>query len=767
VFSLHHYDWYQNYATLSSFSVKAPLPVKEKLELAIIQFYGKASSIPENSSHHFGLQTSPFLSKTFCYHRSTANELLNRVHSAFMRQLKIDSDQFLIVDSPLIRENLTREFSSKTISCEADFVSIIDGVIAAVAKEEGVCSIICDLSDYANFQRIAPNDFKKMTISLLEKVIFERIESHLLLNPSSTIRSKSDLDDLTGIAFYAVIQHEERYILTVSHADWLIDRLSNVMSRSGFRLSPAHAREAWLSTSSLESILKEADILSIEGVKIDARDDLAPCYSLQDFFQREEVVQFQLLENEIDPPYLKVYAAATFKLLHGFVELELDKGFQSKDLAALLTGSYSRILGAMEKATQHKNTLVIFANQMELIYQEIQTWLLLLEPYQKGDELEKAVLANLSSSLPSCGKVSVYLKASGMRCFSSVLASLELQKGSRKLNVCVQKDSYYYETDETLKNLSSTYGVNVFDTDAYPDLPIKECFNKTPQAPFDLIIGEYHHNVSAGRRFYRKENLLNQIKTLSGKGMLSDQCVVLIDTTIQIEHSDDLKLLLNDDTIKALISNGKLSLVLLRSAQKFDMLGLDNYYGGIVTTVNEPAFFARFNQRMQDPLDQLKGLNYQGLTHLQKYAGREIDQFRQAIMDNTWNLFNQLPSQMVARTGNNNPIQVSRIEEKGQILLDLKFTLPNLKKLFFMALRNYTEANQLVCVMRPSFSFIYTTYIQVGPCKSRMTPGLEGIKEMELYGRFLNSFRGLLRGSGSTEITIRAIRRKTSCLMRH
>lgn len=87
-------------------------------------------------------------------------------------------------------------------------------------------------------------------------------------------------------------------------------------------------------------------------------------------------------------------------------------------------------------------------------------------------------------------------------------------------------------------------------------------------------------------------------------------------------------------TLKGLQA-GKLNLVLLRSAQKYDMLGQDNYYWGITTTFNAPHAFAAFNARMDDPADQLVGFNFQGLTHIHTQAQAEVDAYRLALANNT------------------------------------------------------------------------------------------------------------------------------------
>ena len=105
------------------------------------------------------------------------------------------------------------------------------------------------------------------------------------------------------------------------------------------------------------------------------------------------------------------------------------------------------------------------------------------------------------------------------------------------------------------------------------------------------------------------------------------------------------------------------------------MLGLDNYYGGITTTINNGKDFTLFNERMERKDDQQAGLSYQGMAHLQLHAADAVEKYRLAIMKNCNKLYEALPSKLIFYEGNTNPVQFSRIEDNRLVFLDIKSLL--------------------------------------------------------------------------------------------
>ena len=215
--------------------------------------------------------------------------------------------------------------------------------------------------------------------------------------------------------------------------------------------------------------------------------------------------------------------------------------------------------------------------------------------------------------------------------------------------------------------------MHVLSGDRFNQEGIVKAFATPPENKIDLFVCEFHHNISIERQSYKPENVLGQVKAMIQQGLVADKLTIAIDNTINLEQSEEVKAFLADETIKHLIQLGKLNVVLLRSAQKFDMLGMDNYYGGITTSLNESKAFSKFNARMAKKEDQLAGLSYQGLAHLQKYGGKSLDNYRLLTMKNTQKLYKMLPDNAIYHKGTDNPMQISEIADDQLVFLDIKF----------------------------------------------------------------------------------------------
>ena len=222
-----------------------------------------------------------------------------------------------------------------------------------------------------------------------------------------------------------------------------------------------------------------------------------------------------------------------------------------------------------------------------------------------------------------------------------------------------------------------------------------------------------------------------QVKNLRQKGKLTNPCTVVIDTTINLEHADNIRQFLADDEIKKAIKDGELNIVLLRSAQKFDMLGQDNYYGGITTTINNSEKFASFNARMNHPQDQLKDSNYQGLTHLQKYG--DLDAYRRAIRENTEKLYNNLIS---SKIGMGMSMVVSKMEKNNLYFLDIKFRYKATAEAFKYSFLRFAKERNLPLTTRSSFGFANTNLSTIDDKVFRLNPGLEDENTFAQYALF-------------------------------
>ena len=382
------------------------------------------------------------------------------------------------------------------------------------------------------------------------------------------------------------------------------------------------------------------------------------------------------------------------------------------------------------RAIQNKKNYIQFVNQIELIQQEIQTMLALARPHDSHVYEQNAISKMTDYEV----RAQVFLRASAMHALSSVLGAVEHQKGTNHLEVAVQKDSYY-EVADTLKAVK-TFKLHLLDGDKFNN---KESFHRRSKA-LDLFICEFHHNISKTRRSYSPEKVTEQILSLIDSHWASQAFTVAIDSTIS--NPRDIQLLLTHPRIAELIRSGRINLVLFKSAQKFDMLGVDNYNGGVVQTFNQRQHFLKFNERMRDPSDQLTGLSYQGLAHLQKHGGDSAEQYQKALRENTKFFYDQIPYQMIFHDDvPYSPIQFAQIDSSNPVFLQLKIPNPDIEYFFSTALFKKDQISG-----RASFGFPTTNYVSVASddgneVAHRLTPGLEDQETLIKYSQIFRQIQ--------------------------
>ena len=219
----------------------------------------------------------------------------------------------------------------------------------------------------------------------------------------------------------------------------------------------------------------------------------------------------------------------------------IDEVFKQKGIGMLLQVSYFRMINAMKEACFRKNNLIAFLNQIELIHQEIQCILAVVQPYDKDVFAESAIVKLTSGSkrvIPTdLYSPKVHLKASAMHSLSSVIAAVEIQKGSNDLNVGVLKDSYYYDADDSLK-LARAHKLSPLNEDNVKIKGIKDAFETPPGIPLDLFIAEFHHNILFNRQVYTPVDVAAQVNAMIEEGLVADKFTVVIDTTIDLELSE-------------------------------------------------------------------------------------------------------------------------------------------------------------------------------------------------------------------------------------
>lgn len=772
-----HREWFIQQAAIFAHLPQADLQTKKQLELLLLNAYSKISTSKEKDYETLEMQTTPLLWDEGCYHRVTRNDLLNKVNEIYARFLGIASHELFIINSPLLQEVFARELPHSDLKLKIadrdNFKDLIDFLFeqAHVGKFSSQ-RILIDFSQYLAENLPLSKETIKAIVQDFENILLEKLEIFTEMHPS--INCHKIIEQLLiQIHLIAFTTYEEQNVLLLPefllnprvdgsysavimhpsmqkrHGSFFRD-IDSMISRNGFRLDPAHAKQAWLKLQDSQSIMQDM-ILPCASFATKGSTFPKVFDDFQEFMQAPVVSKFRNLSQEsLDVPYLQILPEATYSLLNGLA-LYRDHGgvhavFKSKGIESFLQISYFRMINAMNEAIFKKKNMIAFNNQIELLHQEIQNILAVVQPYDE-QALSHVAVQDLTTGEfpivpPDLERPNVYLKASAMRGLSSILAGIEAEKKDSHLSVLVQKDSYYYASNDNLKE-AKNFQLHTLDSHQFNKNKIDQAFDRPPSQPIDLFVCEFHHNILQ-KQVYESEKVIEQIKSLMDNNCVAEKFTVVIDTTIGSEQSNEIRDLLNDQTIKDLIAKGRFNLVLLRSAQKFDMLGLDNYYGGLVTTFNKEDNFKTFNMRMSLQEDQLKGLNYQGLTHLQTFAKAHIAAFRKAVMQNTQKLYAKLPTEMIFFPETQNPMQISQIQDDDIFFLDIKFPhYPKTHQAFLTRLCQFVEEEKLFFTSRPSFSFINTNLTLING-KIRFSLGLEDEKTLERYAAFMHATQSII-----------------------
>lgn len=559
-------------------------------------------------------------------------------------------------------------------------------------------------------------------------------------------------------------------------------KMESALIESGARLDPISAKKAMLEFAA------PLDVLAQNGIKpAELATKSAPTptvfANVNAFLGTPTFAKFRALSDEKKaPPYQKFYPAATADLLRGLAEVCQDKKkddlvgidavFAQKDISDVLQMAYYRMHMAMMGASTYKSNIIQFMNQIELIHDQLQLILAVAEPHAPGVEFSKSILKALKeppqksgAKKPSVPAMSVegkgvvpiepvvHHKASAMHTVASILSSIEQQKegeqGTRNLNALVLKDNYYEAHGAVLEH-SKTYTVEELNGwelhDGTQDVALKDSAfgrGEKPKGKIDIFICDFHHNISVERSEYKLENVTYQVEQLVKKKIMADKFTVAIDCTVDFLRSDDIRKFLEKH--KSKIENGQMNVVLYRSAQKFDMLGMDNYYGGYTITINNGKDFQLFNERMKMKEDQVTGLAHQGLAHLTKFGSQHQDAYRKALMDNTRKLYRKLEAKGLTTPAS--PIYIGKTEDPHAVFLDIQFPEANEEtgKFFFAKFQRWAQDIQkLAFTTRPSFGFATTNFTEIAGTKVRLNPGLEDETAINKYVEYFTATKEML-----------------------
>lgn len=705
--------WTLAYALLSLNRENLTPQVQKELDFLILQAYSKAT--PSEQTAEIGMQVNPQAGSLTTYHRF-GTDFLTKLNEKFRDDMGFsDKTEVFLIDSHLFKEVLNRSFASYvTIKDQAELETRIYKHLQDVLGGKAERSVV----DISGLMGLDEEIFTKTAQTIIEKFNTEHKTSYTLY----------EAELLCPVAFS---EHKGEKVLLLPAAKKIdIRYLTNLLHTTGFYLSPDKSKKALLKIDSLSSAIPQKGELATAGSTIPI-----VFANVKEFAANRILKQFGELSSDPTASLsVKLQAKATAKLIAGLADLNIDQACEEKNLTPLLQIAYFTLKNSMQMAMLNKHDFVAFNSEIELMHQVLQSIVEVTQPYDPS-ALAIATCSGLRNSqiLPkNLNDPKVHLKASAMHCLSSVLSSVEQQKGTNKLNVANIQGSYYEVGGALSKSGGGFhYEKSILDEDLF-DKDKERAFKDLKNMPLDVFVCEFHHNFQDRKEEYSPVKVLEQVIEVLKRNS-GHPITIVVDNTIGLERSDELRDLLADATLQEAIGNGKLNLVLLRSAQKFDMLGQDNYYGGITTTFNNPNAFKLFNTRMDDPADQLEGFNYQGLTHIHTCAQTEVDEYRKALMNNTHKLYNSLLSKGVkvskALEDERGVVKIAEINDESTPFLHIE----GMKKSDFI---EFANANGLPLTDRLSFGFANSNVTEIYSAV-RFTVGLEEEAILEKYAQFI------------------------------
>lgn len=309
------------------------------------------------------------------------------------------------------------------------------------------------------------------------------------------------------------------------------------------------------------------------------------------------------------------------ELLEGFEDLGLDASFEKRGVESLLGDSYGRILWFIEQAL--KVDLSVYGNgpkfesYLDLVYEEMILWLMILEPYSDLEALIRKAIAP-----PSW----IGATSTGMAAFSEVL-----NRVLEKDRTILLYDGIYFENRAALlKSYPSEAFYLVRSPDYRASLKGNLELLRERKKTVDLLFVNFHENILKGRYVSRENDISSILDEVFEAGCASSSLTVVIDTTIGFLDSEEIRDLLK--RFDAKIQSKALHVIVLWSHQKFDLFGVDKFSGGSYCIYSEDAALVeRFKEIRSDEIDFV---SRQGLSHFFAVGWKRMEERREKIFSN-------------------------------------------------------------------------------------------------------------------------------------
>jgi hypothetical protein len=375
-------------------------------------------------------------------------------------------------------------------------------------------------------------------------------------------------------------------------------------------------------------------------------------------------------------------------------------------MRSVLQASLFRLMQQLAKANHHSDDFTKFTEAIELVHCEISNLLELIRPFKANDF--PVIYKNELTSIPEELKplITAGLTKTAMNTFAGIVTAA--RENNPDTQIAHGTDSYFETAYVVGKNRS------IREATANPLIP-----------QVDLYVGEFNHNINIREGFhhYTPGNIIADVEKLMAEKP-TKHLTIAVDSTVDLLNSPKAKELL--ERFKEEIKEGKLNFIFFRSGQKFDMLGMDNYYGSPFYMINNggPQWKA-FQRLNQDEVFKTDPLSYQWFCLVNKYAAKKVDDYRTQYFKNARALLDKVPPFLNLPES---AVRVSTVDPKmDPAFIDIKIIDDGLisRHIIERILYQKMMAAGRKAHSRGSFGFYHPNFNFIDNVTLRINPGLD------------------------------------------
>ncbi len=459
---------------------------------------------------------------------------------------------------------------------------------------------------------------------------------------------------------------------------------------------------------------------------------------VQYFKQIEDFTRNLRIFGPDEKTHVQVLGNSTIQLLKGWAaeigQAKWEEITKNPALREILDGTLYKIKIQLANAELHKNDYNKFNQAIELAHNELAILLELTAPFSRDDfsSIYQEALQIVPQELKSSVQAGVAKTA--MNVYTGIeLALSKMTAGENRTPVRAYCPNLYYETVS-------------FSGQAHP---IEEAINTATISHIDHYSTQFNSNirVESAHTNYEVTDVAGDIQKLLAARPDTKHLTVSVDCTIDYFNSPRVAALL--ELFKQEIQDGKLNFVFFRSGQKFEMLGMDNYYGAPYYIVNNgQSPWVSFNQQFSAPAFKTDSLSMQWFCLSNRYASGLIDAYRNQVFKNSREILNRVPASLRPQLDpSQQRVRVNTVEASmDAAFIDIKVSgsFHRIRSKALMAsFLNHCIEQDVKTDARGSFGFSHPniTTISVDSDSStslRITPGINS-EENEVIVDFLNN----------------------------